>query len=118
VENPGIGNVKATKSKPCLPMSDKQAQNGQAWWVYLLRCADNSLYCGITNRLESRLRQHNGDTKGGARYTQARRPCELVYKEMVENRQLALKREYAIKQLSKSNKEVLVLQYKSTKTSI
>lgn len=97
-------------------MSDKQTQNGQAWWVYMLRCADNSLYCGITNRLESRLRQHNGEVKGGARYTQARRPCELVYKEMVENRQLALKREYAIKQLSKAAKESLVMGASSNRT--
>ncbi|MDG6774556.1 GIY-YIG nuclease family protein [Thiomicrorhabdus sp. ZW0627] len=90
--------------------SEPTEKTEQAWWVYLLRCSDDSLYCGITNRLENRLRQHNGEIKGGARYTQARRPCELVYKETAASRQEALQREYAIKQLSRPLKEELVRQ--------
>ncbi|WP_319380460.1 GIY-YIG nuclease family protein [Thiomicrorhabdus sp.] len=78
------------------------------WQVYLLRCADQSLYCGISNQLEKRLRQHNGEIKGGARYTQSRRPCQLVYRETVESRRAALKRELEIKKLSKSLKETLI----------
>ncbi|WP_178861854.1 GIY-YIG nuclease family protein [Thiomicrorhabdus cannonii] len=90
--------------------AEKTQQAGcEGWCVYLLRCADQTLYCGITNQLQKRLRQHNGELKGGARYTQARRPCELVYQEAADNRQAALQREYAIKQLSKAQKEALLL---------
>lgn len=78
------------------------------WVVYLLRCADHTLYCGITTNLEKRLRQHNGEIKGGAKYTQSRRPCELVYHEITENRQTASQREYAIKQLTRTQKEALI----------
>ncbi|WP_373019908.1 GIY-YIG nuclease family protein [Thiomicrorhabdus sp.] len=90
--------------------SEVVVKTEQAWWVYLLRCSDDSLYCGITNRLENRIRQHNGEIKGGARYTQARRPCQLVYQEAAESRQKASQREYEIKQYSKPEKERLVLQ--------
>ena len=78
------------------------------WYVYLLRCADNTLYCGITTDLQKRLRQHNGELIGGAKYTKVRQPCELVYSEQVENRSEASKREYAIKKLSKASKEKLI----------
>ncbi|MEA1990093.1 MAG: GIY-YIG nuclease family protein [Pseudomonadota bacterium] len=77
------------------------------WFVYLLRCADNSLYCGITTNLQKRLRQHNGELTGGAKYTKTRQPCELVYSESAEDRSSASKREYEIKQLSKTAKEKL-----------
>lgn len=77
------------------------------WHVYLLRCADNTLYCGITNDLPRRLRQHNGELVGGAKYTKVRRPCELVYSEQADSRSSASQREYAIKQLSKIEKERL-----------
>ena len=79
----------------------------QAWYVYLLRCADNSLYCGITTNIEKRLRQHNGELTGGAKYTKARQPCQLVYSEKSETRSSASKREYEIKQMSKTAKEAL-----------
>ena len=78
------------------------------WYVYLLRCADNTLYCGITTDLQKRLRQHNGELIGGAKYTKVRQPCELVYSEQVENRSEASKREYEIKKLSKASKEKLI----------
>lgn len=79
----------------------------KTWVVYLLKCRDNSLYCGVTNDLSRRLRQHNGEIKGGAKYTQARRPCELVYQEGCEDKSSAMKREYDLKQLSRIQKERL-----------
>ncbi len=81
----------------------------KVWVVYLLKCADHSLYCGVTNDLARRLRQHNGEIKGGAKYTQARRPCELVYQEVCEDKSEAMQREYAIKRLSRLAKQKLFL---------
>lgn len=83
-------------------------QTDQAWSVYLLRCADNSLYCGITTNLQKRLRQHNGELVGGAKYTKIRQPCELVYSEPADNRSHATQKEYAIKLLTKAAKECLI----------
>ncbi len=77
------------------------------WQVYLLRCADNTLYCGITNDLSRRLRQHNGEINGGAKYTQGRRPCQLVYSENHPDKSQALKRELQIKKWPRSQKEGL-----------
>jgi putative endonuclease len=48
------------------------------WYVYLLECADGSLYCGVTTNLENRLAAHNGLLPGGARYTRSRRPVRLA----------------------------------------
>jgi predicted GIY-YIG superfamily endonuclease len=77
------------------------------WSVYLLRCADGSLYAGITNDVERRVKMHNAGT--GAKYTRARGPVELLYKENGMTRPQALVRECAIKALPKKKKEVLVL---------
>lgn len=75
------------------------------WHVYLLRCADGTLYCGITTDLERRVAEHNrGD---GARYTRGRRPVELVYAETAADRSEAARREYEIKQMSRTQKEAL-----------
>jgi len=80
------------------------------WLVYMLRCNDNSLYTGITNDIERRLSEHNDESSKSkaARYTRARQPVTLVYEEFCENRIEASKREYAIKKLSKRQKEFLV----------
>lgn len=75
-------------------------------YVYILRCADNTLYTGWTNNLEKRINNHNNGT--GAKYTKARTPVELVYFEEYETKSEALKREYAIKQLSRKNKLELI----------
>jgi len=80
-------------------------RTGSRWYVYLLRCADGSLYCGITNELVARFINHNCGK--GAKYTRARCPVELVYAETANSFSAALKREYAIKQLSKREKEAL-----------
>lgn len=82
------------------------------WFIYMLRCADNSLYTGITLDVSKRLDQHNGIDKNGAKYTQARRPVKLVYKEISLSRSDACKREYAIKSLNKSEKESLIRSIK------
>ena len=78
------------------------------WFVYILRCADGSLYTGVTTDLRRRVGEHNGGGRSGARYTRARLPVELVYFEEVANRAEAGKREFAIRRLSKSDKEKLV----------
>ncbi len=76
------------------------------WFVYLLRCADDSLYTGITNDLVRRCRQHN--TGRASRYTRGRRPVRLVYQEAHATRGQALRREAAIKALSRRQKEQLI----------
>ena len=78
------------------------------WFVYILRCADGSLYTGVATDLERRLAEHNGSGKLGARYTRARRPVVLVYSEAAESRSAACQREAAIKKLGKVEKERLV----------
>ena len=75
------------------------------WDVYVVVCFDNSFYCGITTDIVRRIKQHNGELSGGAKYTRGRRPCRLVYKEKAENRSSALKKEYWFKKLSRREKE-------------
>lgn len=79
-----------------------------AWRVYILKCADGTLYTGITNNLERRIRQHNGELVGGAKYTRVRRPVSLFWQEEHLDRSSASKREYEIKRLSRQKKEHLV----------
>ena len=76
------------------------------WLVYILRCADDTLYTGITNDLSRRCDQHNAGT--ASRYTRSRLPVVLVYQETQATRSLALKRELAIKALSRKQKELLI----------
>ena len=75
-------------------------------FVYLLRCADGSLYCGWTNDLDRRLAAHNAGT--GAKYTRARRPVRLVWFESCASREAALRRECQIKRLSRAEKLRLI----------
>ena len=81
-------------------------------YVYMIRCKDGSLYTGWTNNLEKRFRNHCEGK--GAKYTRGRGPLELVYYEVFEDKKDAMKIEYAIKQLKKSEKEKLI-NYKSDK---
>lgn len=78
-------------------------------YTYILRCKDGSLYTGWTNDLENRLKMHNSGL--GAKYTKSRGPCELVYFETFDNKNDALKREYAIKKLPKEKKEELIKEH-------
>ena len=76
--------------------------------IYILKCVDDSLYCGITNNIEKRLKQHKGEIIGGAKYTRSHWPCKLVYKEKSASRSQALKREAIIKKMSKVEKQTLI----------
>jgi putative endonuclease len=75
-------------------------------YVYILRCFDNTLYTGWTNNLEKRLKAHNSGK--GAKYTKVRLPVELVYFEEYEDKIEAMKREYAIKHLTRKRKLSLI----------
>jgi putative endonuclease len=77
------------------------------WFVYLLRCADGSLYTGITTDPDRRLREHNTG-RAGARYTRARRPVELVHLETLADRPAAARREAAIRRLGRRGKLALL----------
>jgi putative endonuclease len=78
------------------------------WYVYILRCADDTLYTGVATDVERRVHEHNHNDRLGARYTRARRPVSLVYQEPQEDRSQANKREYEIKQLTRKQKESLI----------
>ncbi|HWY85152.1 MAG TPA: GIY-YIG nuclease family protein [Gemmataceae bacterium] len=78
----------------------------KSWFVYMVRCADNTLYTGITKDLSRRCRQHNDGT--ASRYTRGRSPVRLVYQEAHASRSLALKREAAMKSLSRRRKESMI----------
>ena len=78
------------------------------WCIYVLLCSDNSFYCGITTNLEKRLKQHNGELKGGAKYTRGRRPCQIIYTKKAMNRSIASKEECAFKKLNRQQKEIFL----------
>lgn len=75
-------------------------------YTYILECSDGSLYTGWTNDIEKRLKAHNAGL--GAKYTKPRRPVTLVYKEEFETKEEAMRREYAIKQLTREEKLKLI----------
>jgi len=78
------------------------------YFVYILKCADDTLYTGITTELERRIEEHNGSDKG-AKYTRVRRPVSLVYSEEHLDRSSASKREYEIKKkMSRTEKLALI----------
>ena len=78
----------------------------KAWYVYILRCSDGTLYTGSTDDVQRRLAVHNSGK--GAKYTRGRTPVEVVYSEECEGYSAALKREYAIKQLTRQQKMELI----------
>ncbi len=75
------------------------------WSVYMVKCKDNTFYTGVSNNIKHRIEQHN--LGKGAKYTRARRPIELVYSEQCQDHSIALKRECAIKKLTRSQKKEL-----------
>ena len=77
-----------------------------SWVCYLLRCADDTLYCGITNDMEKRLAAHNAGE--GAKYTRGRLPVNVVFSESCVDKSAALKREMKIKRMSRSAKQALI----------
>jgi putative endonuclease len=76
------------------------------WVVYILKCSDDTLYTGITNDIENRLKKHNEGK--GAKYTRGRTPVVLMASFVVESKSLALKEEYRIKKLNKEEKLNLI----------
>ena len=83
------------------------SKSSDIWFVYMVRCSDGTLYTGITNDLEKRIKAHNSG-KDGARYTRSRRPVKLVYSEEVESKSAASRLEYKIKKLPRLKKVQLV----------
>ena len=74
------------------------------WYLYVVRCSDDTLYTGITTNLARRLNEHN-TSKRGAKYTKTRRPINLVYYELYQSRSSAQKAEYEFKKLTRKQKE-------------
>ena len=87
--------------------------NSSSYLVYILRCADDTLYIGTTNDVARRLKEHN-ESKKGARYTKIRRPAVLVYEESGHTRSSALKREYELKQMMRQEKLELINKNEKT----
>lgn len=81
-------------------------------YTYILTCADKTLYCGWTNDLDKRLKAHNAGL--GAKYTKSRRPVMLSYYEVFETKEEAMKREWAIKHLTRKQKEGLLMLQSGT----
>jgi putative endonuclease len=77
-------------------------------YVYIVRCGDGSYYTGCTKNVEGRVRRHNGELRGGARYTRTRRPVVLVHCEEFASLAEARRRERALKRLSRTAKELLI----------
>jgi putative endonuclease len=76
------------------------------WHVYIVKCADRTLYTGVAKNVEARIEQHNSGR--GAKYTRTRRPVELVYRETAADRSTALRREHAIKRMRLDEKTKLI----------
>ena len=83
-------------------------------YIYIVRCSDGTLYTGWTTDLAKRISAHNAGT--GAKYTRARRPVELLYHEIFETKEDALRREYAIKQLPREKKMQLIERSRQEET--
>ena len=82
------------------------------FFVYILRCSDNSLYTGITLDINRRLDEHNNSDRLASAYTRARRPVKLVYHESHDDRAAATRREIVIKKMTKVEKEELINENK------
>ena len=76
-------------------------------YTYIVECADGTLYTGWTTNVQKRVKAHN-EEKSGAKYTKAKRPVKLVYYEGYETKEEAMRREYAIKQLTRQQKLALM----------
>ena len=85
---------------------EMEKTGGSGWWLYMLRCSDGTLYTGITTDVERRLAEHNSGK--GAKYTRSRRPVEVVYREPCPDNSAALRRERAVKCLSRADKRKLI----------
>ena len=96
-----------------MPKKDRKPRarsSGEKWFVYIVRCADGSLYTGITKDVNRRCQQHNAGT--ASRYTRSRRPVKLIYQEVHPDQSSALKREAAIKAMNRRGKLTMIRQRK------
>jgi putative endonuclease len=84
-----------------------------SYYFYILRCSDSSLYCGQTNNLERRIKEHNTDKNKSAKYLRGKTPVKLVYFEKHKTPKEAMKREQQVKKWTRVKKEVLVKGDKS-----
>ena len=92
-----------------MPKKDRKPKakpSGEKWIVYIVRCADGSLYTGITKDVQRRCQQHNAGT--ASRYTRSRRPVNLIHHEVHPDQSSALKREAAIKALTRKEKLAMI----------
>ncbi len=89
-------------------MKNQENAYVKLWYIYILRCADDTLYTGISVDVARRVEEHNAGNPPGARYTSGRRPVVLVYVEAVANRSLAQRREREIKALDRAAKLTLI----------
>lgn len=88
----------------------------KSYFLYILECSDATLYTGITTDIEKRIRAHNGQIVGGAKYTKSRRPVELKYFESLESFKVAAKRERQVKKLSRIQKLNLIYPFNKITT--
>ena len=79
------------------------------YFVYIVKCCDDTLYTGITTDIERRVSEHNGDCKG-AKYTKMRQPVQLVYEAAFPDRSSASSEEYKIKQMTRKQKELIIIE--------
>ena len=93
-----------------MALKPKVRPSGNQWFVYMVRCADGSLYTGIAKDVARRFKQHNAGT--ASRYTRTRLPVELVYQEAQQNQSSALRREAAIKAMDRREKLAMAKQKK------
>ncbi|EPR39846.1 Excinuclease ABC C subunit domain protein [Desulfovibrio sp. X2] len=96
---------------------DSGFTQAKGWFVYLVRCADGTLYCGVTTDLSRRLAEHNGELPGGARYTRSRRPVSLAAAARVGDRAEACRLERRIKLLRKEDKRAVLAAYRRSPRS-
>ena len=78
------------------------------WYLYLIRCRDDTLYTGISTDVDRRFAQHQSEGYAGSRYLKGRGPLSLVFKEKLGSRSLALKVEHRVKRMAKARKEKLI----------
>lgn len=86
------------------------------WYVYIVQCADGTLYTGVTTDVVRRVAEHNGQGHTGAKYTKARRPVALVYQESARSRATAQQREAALRHIPRTKKLALIAAYQVDKT--
>ena len=86
----------------------QKAHNMETWFLYLIRCKDNSLYTGITTDVKRRFKEHQGNDRKGSKYLRGKAPLKLVLKKKIGDKSLVSKVEAKVKKLPKTRKELLV----------